>query len=164
MSEGMHMGEETRTGGESRRADARRHAHTTARERTRAGTRTRAGARTQKPEAVDEAINRAVNEIEGYLLWEAEKDRTRDRAQAFCDTLPWLTETQRQEVELRYRHDQHAASRAYLERIAARSTSLRAEYEDVYRALRRRLVTACVTAVSAVLLLATAMTLGLGGR
>ncbi|MFJ6750590.1 MULTISPECIES: hypothetical protein [unclassified Streptomyces] len=109
-------------------------------------------------------MDEAINEIEGYLLWEAERDRTRTRAAAFCDGLPWLTDAQRQEVERRYCLDQHATSRAYLERVAVRSTSLRAEYDGVYRALRRRLITACGSAMVAVTVLVTVMSLGLGGR
>ena len=51
-------------------------------------------------------LDEAVNEIEGFLLWEAEKDRARTRADAFCARLPWLTDTQRSEVELHYCQDQ----------------------------------------------------------
>ncbi|MFD8543842.1 hypothetical protein [Streptomyces sp. NPDC059649] len=100
-------------------------------------------------------LDRSVNEIEGFLLWEAEKDRARTRAEAFCAGLPWLTDTQRQEVAVRYCQDQHETSRAYLERIAVRSASLRTEYEGVYRVLRRRLVTACVSALTVVVALVT---------
>ncbi|GCD46207.1 hypothetical protein [Streptomyces paromomycinus] len=79
----------------------------------------------------------AVNEIEGYLLWEAEKERARD----FSARLPWLTRAQQAEVEQQYQADQLEFSRACLRRIAARSGELRAEYEGVYRVLRRRLLT-----------------------
>ncbi|ARF55088.1 hypothetical protein [Streptomyces gilvosporeus] len=103
-------------------------------------------------------IEAAINEIEGYLLWEAEKDRARTRAGAFCAGLPWLTGTQREEVEFRYRQDQREVTRAYLRCIAARSVSLRAEYEGAYRALRRRLLTACLGAtVAATVLVTTAV-------
>ncbi|TJZ55548.1 hypothetical protein FCH28_09385 [Streptomyces piniterrae] len=95
-------------------------------------------------------MDEAINEIEGYLLWEAETGRARTRADAFCSRLPWLTDTQRGEVELHYCQDQRETSRAYLERVAARSAALRAEYEAVYRALRRRLVTVCLSGTVAV--------------
>ncbi len=108
--------------------------------------------------------DRAINEIEGYLLWEAEKDRARTRAAAFCAGLPWLTDTQRQEVELRYCQDQRDASRAYLERIAVRSATLRTEYQSVYRALRRRLITAFVSGTLAVAVLVTVAAVGLTTR
>ncbi|MGW1376345.1 hypothetical protein ACWD6P_19020 [Streptomyces sp. NPDC002446] len=109
-------------------------------------------------------MDRAINEIEGYLLWEAEKDRTRTRADAFCAGLPWLTDSQRQEVELRYCQDQREASRAYLERIAVRSATLRTEYESVYRALRRRLITAFLSGTLAVVALVTVAAVGLTAR
>lgn len=114
--------------------------------------------------AAEMQLDQAVNEIEGFLLWEAEKDRARTRAEAFCAGLPWLTDTQRREVELRYRQDQREASRAYLERIATRSAALRTEYEGVYRALRRRLITAFLSGTVAMVVLTTVAAIGLGAR
>ncbi|MFE3885818.1 hypothetical protein ACFXPQ_23420 [Streptomyces lydicus] len=108
--------------------------------------------------------DQAINEIEGFLLWEAEKDRTRIRAQAFCAGLPWLTDSQRREVEWRYCQDQRDTSRAYLERIAVRSTALRTEYEGVYRALRRRLITGLLSGTVAVAALVTVAAVGLAVR
>ncbi|MGX1761015.1 hypothetical protein ACWIG5_29540 [Streptomyces lydicus] len=108
--------------------------------------------------------DQAINEIEGFLLWEAEKDRTRIRAQAFCAGLPWLTDSQRREVEWRYCQDQRDTSRAYLERIAVRSTALRTEYEGVYRALRRRLITGLLSGTVAVAALVTVAAVGLTVR
>ncbi|MGW7490435.1 hypothetical protein [Streptomyces sp. NPDC054786] len=108
--------------------------------------------------------DRAINEIEGFLLWEAEKDRVRTRAQAFCDGLPWLTDSQRREVELRYCQDQRDASQAALERIAVRSAALRTEYEGVYRALRRRLITAFLCGTVAVAALPALAAVGLAVR
>ncbi|WP_159482422.1 hypothetical protein OG879_11390 [Streptomyces caniferus] len=107
---------------------------------------------------------RALNEIEGFLLWEAEKDRARTRAQEFCDGLPWLTDSQRWEVEVRYCQDQRDASRAYLERIAVRSAALRTEYDGVYRALRRRLITAVLSGSVAVVALFAVTAFGLAVR
>ncbi|MFD7101846.1 hypothetical protein [Streptomyces celluloflavus] len=112
----------------------------------------------------DMSTEAAVNEIEGFLLWEAEKDRARTRADAFCAGLPWLTDSQRREVELRYRQDHGDVSRAYLERIATRSTALRAEYEGVYRVLRRRLVTGFLMGTVAVVMLVTVAAVGLTAR
>ncbi|MFC9229939.1 hypothetical protein ACFTZI_13385 [Streptomyces decoyicus] len=108
--------------------------------------------------------DQVINEIEGFLLWEAEKDRARTRARAFCAGLPWLTDSQRREVELRYCQDQRNASRAYLERIAVRSATLRTEYEGVYRALRRRLVTAFLSGSVAVAVLLAMAAAGLTAR
>lgn len=109
-------------------------------------------------------MDRAINEIEGFLLWEAEKDRARTRADAFCAGLPWLTDTQRQEVQLRYCQDQRDTSRAYLERIAVRSATLRTEYESVYRALRRRLITAFASGTVAMATLVIVAAVGLTAR
>ncbi|MGG2463293.1 hypothetical protein ACO0M4_26385 [Streptomyces sp. RGM 3693] len=86
-----------------------------------------------------------INEIEGYLLWEAEKERARSKAAEFCDRLPWLTDSQREDVVRHYCQEQREASRSYLERIAVRSATLRTAYEDAYRALRRRLVVALLS-------------------
>ncbi|MCQ8769387.1 hypothetical protein [Streptomyces telluris] len=83
----------------------------------------------------------AVNEIEGYLLWEEEKRKAGERAREFTAGIPWLTDSQRADLEHRYTVDRLAASRTYLRRIAARSTELRAEYETVYQALKRRAAT-----------------------
>ncbi len=109
-------------------------------------------------------MDEAINEIEGYLLWEAEKDRARTRAESFSAGLPWLTDTQREEVERRYCQDQRETSRAYLERIAVRSSALRAEYEEVYRDLRRRLLTAWVSGMAAVAVLVALAAAGLAAR
>ncbi|MEU2793205.1 hypothetical protein [Streptomyces sp. NPDC007100] len=105
----------------------------------------------------------AINEIEGYLLWEAEKDRARTRAEAFCAGLPWLTRAQREEVERHYRADQLEVSRTYLRRVAARSGELRAEYEGVYRVLRRRLVAGFLAAVVVLVAGAAAVAVALTG-
>ncbi|GGN61233.1 hypothetical protein ACFXN2_20825 [Streptomyces kronopolitis] len=116
------------------------------------------------PGADGAAMDRAINEIEGFLLWEAEKDRARLRAEAFCAGLPWLTDTQRREVEQHYCRDQRDAAWAYLERIAHRSTTLRTEYEGVYRALRRRLITAVLSGTLAVAALVAVAVAGMAVR
>ncbi|KUL55228.1 hypothetical protein ADL22_01780 [Streptomyces sp. NRRL F-4489] len=101
----------------------------------------------------------AINEIEGYLLWEAEKERARVRAEEFCARLPWLTTAQREDVVRHYRADQREQSRAYLERVAARSAELRTAYEDAYRALRRRTVAAVLGAAVPVLFVLAVLSL-----
>ncbi|MFE3648166.1 hypothetical protein ACFXPZ_37830 [Streptomyces sp. NPDC059101] len=88
---------------------------------------------------------RTIHEIEGYLLWEAEKERARGQAAEFCDRLPWLTDSQREDVVRHYCREQREMSRSYLERIAVRSASLRTEYESAYRTLRCRLVVALLS-------------------
>jgi len=118
----------------------------------------------EMPGADGTAMDRAINQIEGFLLWEAEKDRARIRAEAFCAGLPWLTDSQRREVELHYCRDQRDATWAYLERIAVRSATLRTEYEGVYRALRRRLISAFLGGTVAVVVLVTVAVVGMAVR
>ncbi|MEW1659368.1 hypothetical protein [Streptomyces sp. NPDC093707] len=90
----------------------------------------------------DVRMAEAINEIEGFLLWEAEREQARTRAEEFCARLPWLTASQREDVAAHYCREQREQSRSYLERIAVRSAALRTEYEGAYRALRRRMMVA----------------------
>jgi hypothetical protein len=85
-----------------------------------------------------------INQLEGYLLWQAETDRARDCARDFSARLPWLTTAQREEVEHAYTQDRLQQSRAYLLRIAGRCRELQREYQQRYDALRRRLAIAFV--------------------
>ncbi|WP_225824374.1 cytochrome C oxidase subunit I [Streptomyces naphthomycinicus] len=80
------------------------------------------------------------NEVEGYLLWQARVAEAERRAREFTGSLDWLTTAQREEIERRYVADSLRRARADLERIAARCVSLRAEYENRYALVRRRLV------------------------
>jgi hypothetical protein len=97
------------------------------------------------------------DEIEGFLLWEAEKDRARARARAFCTRMPWLTDSQREEAERLYAEDHLDVLKVSLERVVARSGELRAEYEGVYRALRSRIVTAFALGATATVVAAFAI-------
>ncbi|WKX69069.1 hypothetical protein [Streptomyces sp. XD-27] len=85
-----------------------------------------------------------IKDIEGFLLWEAEKHTAHARARAFCSRMPWLTDSQRQEVERLYAQDHLGVSRGFLERVVERSGELRAEYEHRYRTLRSRLLAAAL--------------------
>ncbi|MCQ4079644.1 hypothetical protein NGB36_03270 [Streptomyces sp. RB6PN25] len=98
-----------------------------------------------------------INQLEGYLLWQAETDRARDSAREFSASLPWLTIAQREEVEHAYTQDRLEQSKVYLVRIAGRCRELQHEYQQRYDALRRRLAIAfvvgsCLTLTLAVLL------------
>ena len=86
-----------------------------------------------------------VNQVEGYLLWQARVAEAEDRARAFVAPLDWLTEGQRAEIEDRYTGDCLARARDDLRRIARRITVIRQEYEERYRLLRVRCVTAAVS-------------------
>ncbi|KOV90844.1 cytochrome C oxidase subunit I [Streptomyces sp. NRRL B-3648] len=80
------------------------------------------------------------NEVEGYLLWQARVAEAERRAREFAGPLEWLTTAQREQIEQRYVADSLQRAKGDLERIAARCVSLRAEYEQRYRELRRRCV------------------------
>lgn len=67
-------------------------------------------------------------------------------------------------MELRYCQDQRDTSQAYLERIATRSAALRTEYEGVYRALRRRLITALLVGAVAVAAVVVMTVVGMSAR
>lgn len=89
-----------------------------------------------------------LNQLEGHLLWAAEVEEARRRADRFAAQLPWLTTAQREEVERVYRADRIAASRAMLVRIRDRAAELRVEYESRYRQLRARCVALTAAAVA----------------
>ncbi|MEU7058074.1 cytochrome C oxidase subunit I [Streptomyces sp. NPDC046197] len=101
-----------------------------------------------------------VNQVEGYLLWQARVAEAEQRARAFTEPLPWLTTAQREEIEQHYVRESLVRARADLERVAARCRALRGEYEDRYRRLRTRcvaLLIAGIALVAATALLAVAV-------
>ncbi|MFI6103270.1 hypothetical protein [Streptomyces sp. NPDC051310] len=86
----------------------------------------------------------AVNEIEGYLLCQAELRTAGIEGEAFADRMPWLTTAQREEVVRLYAQDRIELSKKLLRAIAARCEELRGEYTARYVTLRRRLL--CLSA------------------
>ncbi|MEV0495414.1 hypothetical protein [Streptomyces atratus] len=101
-------------------------------------------------DADKDCVAHGLARMEGYLLWNAEVEEARRRAARFTGELPWLTTAQREDVERVYTADRVAASRAMLSRISARSTEMRGEYNDRYRALRARCVATAVVTAGAV--------------
>ncbi|MEU6387960.1 hypothetical protein [Streptomyces sp. NPDC046939] len=90
-----------------------------------------------------------IQEIEGYLMVEAARTEGRAAAERFVARLPWLTESQAAEVR-----DTYAATYVELRRdgwqwCARRARSLRDEYEERYRVLRRRVCGMVCTGVGA---------------
>ncbi|MGV9253654.1 hypothetical protein [Streptomyces sp. NPDC003697] len=83
---------------------------------------------------------RLVNEVEGYLLAQAERDRARREAAALCARLPWLTGAQADDVTHHYVRQRLDITRQTLRTIADRAEQLRHEYETRYAALRRELL------------------------
>ncbi|MFF3641627.1 hypothetical protein [Streptomyces sp. NPDC002564] len=103
--------------------------------------------------AVDGAF---INDIEGHLLVEAARAEGRTAARHFAHRMPWLTDTQRAEVERLYAEEHLSLTRHSWQHIARRSRELRGEYEETYRALRRRLLSTALCGIAlAVVVVAT---------
>ncbi|MCF3120894.1 MULTISPECIES: hypothetical protein [Streptomyces] len=98
-------------------------------------------------------VRALINEVEGHLLVESARAEGRAAARQFTGRLPWLTETQRAEVEDLYTEEHLSRTRHGWQQVARRSTQLRAEYEETYRSLRRRLVAWGVMGAAVVLTL-----------
>ncbi|GAA5706541.1 hypothetical protein SM007_24520 [Streptomyces avermitilis] len=79
-----------------------------------------------------------INQVEGHLLFQAALAEGRAEAARFARPLAWLTDRQREEVEARFTEQYLALARDSWERTAQRGAELRTEYEETYRALRRR--------------------------
>ncbi|MFE3416096.1 cytochrome C oxidase subunit I [Streptomyces mirabilis] len=95
------------------------------------------------------------NAVEGYLLWQARIAEAERCAQMFVRPMEWLTTSQRTEIERHYVADSLRCARRDLERIAARSVSLRAEYEHRYQQLRRRCLALTLTVCAVLTTVAT---------
>lgn len=96
-----------------------------------------------------------VGRIEGYLLVAATHEEGRTAAERFCAPLsPWLTEAQREQLERRFVAEYTALARQSWRRTAERAEELRAEYEERYGALRRRLLAAWLLACAGVVVVA----------
>ncbi|ARX85089.1 hypothetical protein SMD44_04547 [Streptomyces alboflavus] len=81
-----------------------------------------------------------IGEIEGHLLAEAARAESRAAAQRFAQRLDWLSPAERAEVERLYAEDHLSVTRQAWRHIAGRCLDLRAEYEERYRVLRRRVL------------------------
>lgn len=99
----------------------------------------------------ERAAGELGNTVEGYLLWQARVAEAERRAQEFVQPMEWLTTSQRAEIEGHYVADSLRRARRDLERLAARSLSLRAEYEHRYQQLRRRCMGLALTVGAAFL-------------
>ncbi|MET7933146.1 hypothetical protein [Streptomyces sp. NPDC005322] len=99
------------------------------------------------------SVEAGIATMEGYLLWQAEIERTRTEAESLVDGLDWPTTAQREElVELLARR-QLDLSRVTVSRIAARALQLREEYQHRYDHLKRRVVACALAAVAVVIFL-----------
>ncbi|MFE9644422.1 hypothetical protein ACFYO0_09900 [Streptomyces sp. NPDC006365] len=95
-----------------------------------------------------------INEVEGHLLIEAAREEGRAAVAQCTAHLDWLTNDQREEIEREFVDMYLGLCRLSWQRTASRAREVRAEYETVYRRLRRRLVTGCL---SVALVAATAL-------
>jgi hypothetical protein len=102
---------------------------------------------------------RGLEEMAGYLLWNAEVEAARRQAAAFTSNLPWLTTSQCEDVERVYVGDRVAASRAMIQRTCDRAAELRGEYSARYEQLKRRCVAATLGCVAAAAGMAAAFVL-----
>ncbi|CAM5615094.1 hypothetical protein STENM36S_06930 [Streptomyces tendae] len=103
-----------------------------------------------------------IDEIEGHLLVAATRAQGRTAAVRFTAPFDWLGDDRRQEVEERFEAEYLALARNSWRRTAERAGRLREEYEERYRALRRRLLAGCLLGACAVLGCAGVLVLGRG--
>ncbi|MDQ0585717.1 hypothetical protein [Streptomyces rishiriensis] len=112
----------------------------------------------RSPGPVDRTGARLANEVEGYLLLQAERDQAQHEARTLCSRMPWLTTAQAEDLARHYIEQRLGLTRQALQITADRAHRLRAEYEARYADLRHTLLkrhAACAT-----LLLAAASTAG----
>ncbi|WP_262009089.1 hypothetical protein [Streptomyces sp. FIT100] len=99
----------------------------------------------------DDRIQGGLNQLDGYLYWQAELAEARREATAFCDRLSWLTTGERRDLEEEYARARVDMAKAATRRIAGRCIELRAEYEARYQRLRRRTLALTLGTVSCLL-------------
>ena len=87
-----------------------------------------------------QAAAATVNEVEGFLLLQAEWKTARREGEEFADRMPWLTAAQREEVARQYAEQRMRLTRQTLRAVMSRAHSLRREYENRYSELRDRLL------------------------
>ncbi|WP_367320424.1 hypothetical protein [Streptomyces sp. HUAS ZL42] len=81
-----------------------------------------------------------ANEVEGYLLAQAEREQAQREAEVLCARLPWLTTGQAEDLTRHYTEQRLGLTRQALQATADRAERLRGEYEARYAALRRTLL------------------------
>ncbi|GAA2483719.1 hypothetical protein GCM10010406_20040 [Streptomyces thermolineatus] len=85
-----------------------------------------------------------INQLEGYLLLEAERSSARHDAEEFADRMPWLGFGEREELVRLYTEERSRLTRQTMRRVSDRAAELRREYGARYRQLR--LATWCTAA------------------
>jgi hypothetical protein len=89
-----------------------------------------------------------VNDVEGYLLAQAELREAREAGEAFAHRMPWLTTAQHEEVARLHAEDHIERSMEALRSVAAHSVALRAEYTARHTRLRQRLLGLAVASLA----------------
>ncbi|MGW7268561.1 hypothetical protein [Streptomyces sp. NPDC054842] len=99
-----------------------------------------------------------LDDLEGFLMVQAEYQAAEREARAFTDRMPWLTTAQREEVARQYVAERVRLNERTLSTIAGRTRELRGEYEARYALLRTRLLKRCGVAVCTVLMCTAGLT------
>ncbi|MCZ4097442.1 hypothetical protein G3I60_07195 [Streptomyces sp. SID13666] len=89
-------------------------------------------------------IAAGIARLEGHLIRQAEIHNAQAEAEAFADRMPWLTDTQRDEIVRLYADARLDVSLRVLRQVTVRCHELRAEYTTRYEQLRLRLLCTCV--------------------
>jgi hypothetical protein len=99
-----------------------------------------------------------LNDLEGFLMVQAEYQEAEREARVFTDRMPGLTAAQQEEVARQYVAERIRLKERALSTIVGRSRALRGEYEARYALLRARLLKRCGVAVCTVLLCTVSLT------
>ncbi|MGW4384784.1 hypothetical protein [Kitasatospora sp. NPDC004531] len=100
-----------------------------------------------------------LRRLEGYLYWQNQSRQARQAAEEFADLLPWLTSTQRHDLEHHFAQTQLLAARRGLEQFRENRERLREQYGRRYRQLRARCVLAALLGAAACTAVALAISL-----
>ncbi len=101
-----------------------------------------------------------ANQVEGYLLIQAERAEALREAASLCERLPWLTSAQAEDLTSRYCEQRLHLTHRTLQAVAARADQLKEEYETRYAALRRMLLKRLTVCASLLLICAGALSAG----
>ncbi|MET7436226.1 hypothetical protein ACFYQQ_28405 [Streptomyces sp. NPDC005496] len=110
------------------------------------------------PEPLPQSAAAGVNEIEGFLLLQAEYDVAQRDAQYFTERMPWLTTAQAEDVARQYLAERTRLTEQTLSTIVRRTRQLRDDYEARYALLQARTLKLSAAALCAALLWTSGLT------
>ncbi|MDI2124622.1 hypothetical protein [Yinghuangia seranimata] len=96
----------------------------------------------------DDDVQAGLARLDGYLYWQHQLAEGRAYAEAAADHLPWMTTAQREDLVRVLSAAHTEMARGTVRQLATRAQELRAEYEQRYRGLRRRMAVTVVTATA----------------